>query len=413
MPRGGAHVRSISALISEFGIVDQRTGHVLVVDDERPNLVVLRGFLEDRWHVHEASSGQEALAIASSNPLDVVLTDHRMPGMTGVELLSTLRGRGNDAAGIVLTAYADLPTLESAINKAGAFRFLRKPWEPADVQQSIEQGAADVAQRRTIALLVALLAERNEALQAALADLRAREELTLHLERIATIGRLSAGVTHDLKNVIVSLRAAEGEAAASAAVPPRARETITEGLAATENLLRTLQTLHDFARTGTLTLELETVDLARIVRDALALARLDVESRMRRISSEVEPRLPAIRAHRQKVTQVLVNLLRNALHATEGGGEVRITARARGAGAVEFAVDDAGPGVAPELRAKLFQPFVSTKAERGLGMGLYMARLVVESHCGTIEVKDGPLGGARFEVVLPAAAAGPSEGDGS
>ena len=129
--------REIAALVARWGVESQRTGGVLLVDDEEFNLKVLRSFLDEAWRVHEATSGAQALEIAADVPLDVIVTDQRMPGMSGVDLLEEFRRRRPDVAGIVLTGYADMQVLESAINRANVFRFLRKPWEPSDVLQAV------------------------------------------------------------------------------------------------------------------------------------------------------------------------------------------------------------------------------------------------------------------------------------
>ena len=105
----------------------------------------------------------------------------------------------------------------------------------------------------------------------------------------------------------------------------------------------------------------------------------------------------------QKLIQVLVNLLRNAIQATEKSKRILVRAQ-QDAGEVVFAVEDEGPGVPSELRDKIFEPFVSTKGDKGMGMGLYMARLIVESHQGQIRCSNRPAGGARFEVRLKPAA---------
>jgi signal transduction histidine kinase len=107
-----------------------------------------------------------------------------------------------------------------------------------------------------------------------------------------------------------------------------------------------------------------------------------------------------VRCDRQKLTQVVVNLLRNALYATAPDGNVRVSAVARRDDVV-LAVEDDGPGIPSDLRASLFQPFTSTKGQQGLGLGLYMARLIVVSHHGTIDLVDRARG-TRFEVVIPA-----------
>jgi signal transduction histidine kinase len=392
--------REIAALVERLGVELPRSGGVLLVDDERLNLRVLRGFLEDRWRVHEAESGAEALEIAERVPLDVVIADQRMPGMTGVELLEELRRRRPDVAGIVLTAFADMQALESAINRASVFRFMRKPWEPREIVEAVEQATAFVVQRRTIERLVQLLAERGEELRASLDELRAQQQMLLHLERLGTIGKLSAGVTHDLRNLMVAFRAAEWEMK-DADVAPALREIVGLGLTGVDNIVRTLGTLQEFARTGALSLELGAVDPAAVVRDGLAIARMDPAFKFHVVAAVVPEGLPVVRGDRQKLTQVVVNLVRNALHATRHDEAVRVTASARDGGVV-IAVEDDGPGVAPEVRARLFEPFASTKGDAGLGLGLYMARLITESHHGQLDLVDRPRG-ARFEVVLPVA----------
>jgi signal transduction histidine kinase len=395
--------REIAALVQQLGVEPQATGGVLLVDDEPLNLRVLRGFLEERWRVYEATSGAEALEIAAKVPLDVVVADQRMPGMTGVELLEELRRRRPDVAGIVLTAFADMHALETAINRASVFRFMRKPWEPAEIVEALERASAFVVQRRTIEKLVLLLARRGEELRATLEEVQAQREMLLHLERLGTIGQLAAGVTHDLRNLMVAFKALEWEMPKVDA-PAGVREIVSLGLAGVENMVRTLGALHEFSRTGALALELEVIDPAAVITDAVAIARMDRAFKLHVVTLDVPAGLPAVRGDRQKLTQVVVNLVRNALHATRPEERVRVAALARD-GEVVIAVEDDGPGVPPELRSRLFQPFASSKGEAGLGLGLYMARLIVVSHRGRLELVERPRG-ARFEVALPLAAPG-------
>jgi signal transduction histidine kinase len=398
--------REIVSLVERLGVEPQQTGGVLLVDDEELNLRALRGFLEDRWNVHVASSGAEGLAIAEKVPLDVAIADHRMPGMSGLDMLEELRRRRPDVAGVVLTAFADMQLLESAINRASVFRFLRKPSHPAEIIQTIERASAVVSQRRTIEKLVQLLARRGDELRGSLDQLQTQQQMLLHLERLGTLGRLTAGVTHDLRNVMVAFRAAEWELESNPGIAGPLREIVTLGLGGVDNILKTLQALHEFVRTGSLALQLQDIDPAAVVADSLAIARMDPEFKLHVVTSDVTPDLPRVRADRQKLTQVVVNLVRNALHATRPDQAVRVTARARPPGDVEIAVEDDGPGVPPEIRDRLFQPFASSKGENGLGLGLYMARLIVVAHRGSIELVDLPRG-ARFEVTLPPAESAP------
>src|SRR5438128_822173 len=112
--------------------------------------------------------------------------------------------------------------------------------------------------------------------------------------------------------------------------------------------------------------------------------------------------LPAVHADADLICQVVLGLLANAVEAVPAGAEVTLEAQAS-AGGVEIAVADSGPGVPAELRARVFEPFFTTRP-RGTGLGLAVARQIVEAHGGRIEVGERTGGGARFTLRLPAAA---------
>ena len=140
-----------------------------------------------------------------------------------------------------------------------------------------------------------------------------------------------------------------------------------------------------------------------MVQDAIAISRMDLNFRMHKVGVHIDEGLPKVLGDRQKLTQVLVNLVRNALQATERSRRVLIQAQ-RDADDVVLAVEDEGPGVPRDMQERIFEPFVSTKGDTGMGMGLYMAKLIVESHQGRIRCMNRPSGGARFEVRLAPAA---------
>ena len=362
----------LKKLVAQYGADDGGQSSVLIVDDELPNLMVLRGFLDADYTVYEAQSGPEALRIAAEHQLAVVIADQRMPEMTGIEMLEKLRQTQPDAVGIVLTGYTDTPALISAINQARVFRFLKKPWQPEELLAAVQQGCDSAFQARALRNLVGLLAHRTDELQASLEKVQTAHEQLLHLERLSTMGRLASGLTHDLRNVMVSVNHIERELETRAAEPDLL-ESVQIGTHMIGNLLQTLEGMQQFANAGD------------------------------RVEVEIEKDLPAVQGDQQKLIQVLVNLLRNAIQATEKSKRILVRAQ-QDAGEVVFAVEDEGPGVPSELRDKIFEPFVSTKGDKGMGMGLYMARLIVESHQGQIRCSNRPAGGARFEVRLKPAA---------
>jgi signal transduction histidine kinase len=390
----------LKTLIALHGVGETRSRGILIVDDELPNLTVLRNFLEAGYHVFEASSGAQALEIAKTADLDVVITDQRMPEMTGVELLENLRALKPDVAGIVLTGFTDPPALISAINRARVFRFLKKPWQPDDILEAVRQASEHVYQTRAIQKLVALLAKRTEELDTSLTEVKRTQRQLLHLERLSTMGRLATGVIHDLRNLMVSLGYIEG-VLQQRSVAADVQESVKVGMQGVDNLIHTLEALHQFARGGGLQLQKSRIAASQVVQDAIAISRMDLNYRMHKVGVTIDEGLPALVGDRQKLTQVLVNLVRNALQATAVWRHVNISA-SRKNGHVIFAVEDEGPGIPAEIRDNLFKPFVSSKGEGGMGMGLYMAKLIIDSHAGEIAVLDRPEGGARFEVRLAA-----------
>ena len=392
----------LRSLIALHGVGETRSRGILIVDDERANLTVLRSFLESGYTVHEAQSGAEALKIARDVELDVVITDQRMPEMTGVELLEKLREFKPDVAGIVLTGFTDPPALISAINRARVFRFLKKPWQPDDILEAVRQASEHVYQARAIQKLVTLLARRTKELDASIQEIRSTQRQLLHMERLGTMGRLATGVIHDLRNLMVSLGYIEG-VLQQKQVAADVMESVQVGMQGVDNLIKTLEALHQFARGGRLHLEKARIEASHVVQDAIAISRMDLNFRMHKVEVSVEENLPMVVGDRQKLTQVLVNLVRNALQATAQWRSISIEASAQNRRVI-FAVEDEGPGIPADVRDNLFKPFVSSKGEGGMGMGLYMAKLIVDSHQGEIAVLDRPQGGARFEVRLAAAA---------
>jgi signal transduction histidine kinase len=231
--------------------------------------------------------------------------------------------------------------------------------------------------------------------------LEQREREVLRAEQLAAVGQVAAGVAHELRNPLTSVKMLVQtglEGPRPAGLPP-------EDLAIIEHEIRRMeaciQTFLDFARPPSA--ERKRRDLAYVVRRALAL----VEGRARRQQVKLEAELPAgpveLQLDAEQVHQVLVNLLLNALDALPHGGTVRVVVRGPAAGEpfATVAVHDSGPGIAVSIRPRLFQPFVSGK-ETGLGLGLSICRRLVEAHGGAIRGENDPKGGALFTFTLPA-----------
>jgi two-component system, NtrC family, sensor histidine kinase HydH len=239
-------------------------------------------------------------------------------------------------------------------------------------------------------------------------QLQQREREVLRAEQLAAVGQVAAGVAHELRNPLTSVKmlvqtGLEGEPPAGLAA---------EELAIIEHEVRRMeqciQLFLDFARPPRS--ERRRTDLVPVLRRAAAL----VEGRARRQKVTLVTDLPEepvfLLIDPEQVHQVAVNLLLNALDALPRGGTVWVESvrpEARGSkengrpGIVEVRVRDTGPGIAPRVRSRLFEPFVSSK-DTGLGLGLSISKRLIEAHGGTIRGDDAPEGGAQFAFTLPA-----------
>lgn len=219
-------------------------------------------------------------------------------------------------------------------------------------------------------------------------------------EKLATLGQLATAIAHEVRNPLAVIRsAAQGiaeTAPAADAATRRACGFITDEI---DRLSSVVTSLLAFARPPQL--QPRTVAVPELLERAATLAREELDARAVRFVRDAAADLPALRGDPDLVCQVLLGLLSNGAEAAGAGGEVRLEARATG-GRVELAVADSGPGVPPELRERVFEPFFTTRA-RGTGLGLAVARQIVEAHGGQIEVGERPGGGARFTIRMPAA----------
>jgi two-component system sensor kinase FixL len=154
-------------------------------------------------------------------------------------------------------------------------------------------------------------------------------------------------------------------------------------------------------------------DLQRTIDDVTGLAMVGAEGRAVRLHVELAAGTRQVFIDKVQIQQVLLNLVRNAVEAMQSSArqELAITAwEEPGGGMVELCLADSGPGLSPEVRAKLFQPFVTTKPE-GMGVGLSICRSIVEAHGGRIWVADRPGGGTEFHLTLPGRGGAGEAGD--
>jgi signal transduction histidine kinase len=222
-------------------------------------------------------------------------------------------------------------------------------------------------------------------------------------EKLATLGTLAAGIAHEVRNPLTSLKARLYTLEKHLQAVPAARKDTDIIGAEISRLERIVRDVLSFARPSEP--ELETIRVDTIIDEVRGLMLPDLERRGVRLNVEWGQDL-LIRADSGHLKQVLVNLVRNASEAIEGEGTVTIRARAgsatlkgRESAAVILEVSDTGKGISPDVEKRLFDPFYTTK-ETGTGLGLPIAARIVEKHGGILQYQTRPGHGTTFGVVL-------------
>jgi two-component system NtrC family sensor kinase len=236
--------------------------------------------------------------------------------------------------------------------------------------------------------------------------LREAQDRLVRSERLASVGRLAAGLAHEIGNPIAALLGLEDLLLEGDLTPTEQHDFLVRIRKETERIHVILRNLLDFARPASAPKQGEREEpgsVAGAVDDVLALVRPQKSFRDIDLKIETEVDLPLVTLGHERIMQVLLNLLMNAADATGPRGKVSLTAERRGK-SVQIVVEDNGPGIDPSLRERLFEPFATTKEiGKGTGLGLAVCRGLVESALGSIQVDESYRKGARFVVELPAA----------
>lgn len=229
------------------------------------------------------------------------------------------------------------------------------------------------------------------------------QQQIVRAERLATLGELAAGVVHELNNPLTSItvyaeylvRKLESHGTEQADL-----EKLRRIGASAQRILRFSRDLVQYARPSGK--DSESVDVSSVVRQSVSICEHLVERGGVSLTVEVDPELPVIQAVGGQLEQVLINLITNAVHAVESGGQVSVRAHPDGGAHVVLEVADSGPGVPEADRERIFEPFFTTKPDgKGTGLGLPIVRNIIDQHRGQISVTRSDLGGAAFRVVIP------------
>lgn len=221
-------------------------------------------------------------------------------------------------------------------------------------------------------------------------------------EKLAGLGQLFTSIAHELKNQLAGILGAMKVIEAETRPEDPVKPVIGKVLSQMERMSKTAVTALEFARP--LKPGVAAVDLAELLERTLFFIERQAAQQNVSLRRRYAQELPPARADEELMKQVFLNLLLNGIQAMPGGGVLEVETRAASLHAVEVTISDQGVGIAPENRERIFSPFFSTKRS-GTGLGLYIARQIVETQQGEIRLESRPGVGTAFTVRLPASEA--------
>lgn len=223
-------------------------------------------------------------------------------------------------------------------------------------------------------------------------------------EKLAALGQLLTSVAHEIKNQLAGVIGALKVVTEDLPPGEAHKAVLAKILSQMERMTQTVVTAMEFARP--LKPAVVSVDLAEVLDRAVFFVERQATEQNVKIHTRYTPNLPHALIDEDLMKQVFLNVMLNGVQAMLRGGTLEVETRAAGPRAVEVVISDQGVGIAPEHRERIFSPFFSTKA-RGTGLGLYVARQIVETQQGEIAVESRPGQGTSFTIRLPADAAEP------
>ena len=387
--------------------MDQRRHSLLIVDDEVDVLESLRHLFHRSYRVATASSGPQALEILGKDDIHLILSDQRMPGMTGDVFLSQARRAHPEAIRMLFTGYADLQAVINAVNEGNIFRYILKPWDASELEGIIRQAAEQyelLAERKR---LIRELQSANSQLKQANEELEEAGKLKSAFIEVAshefnTPITLVLGLSELLR--LLKPDRDEQERAIVEQISGGARQ-----LAKLVTNTLTLMRSDDFRRT----LTREPVNLTALLDGVAEQIQPFVRARDLKFSVEISDDLGTFEIDADKIDASVVNLLTNAIKFTPDQGWIGLSGRLLSPDEAEIRIIDRGIGLEPRALSHLFQPFFTQFDpsrhssgdfgfnKRGLGLGLSIVKQFVELHGGSVSARSEVGVGTEVAIRLP------------
>lgn len=382
---------------------------VLIIDDERPILEILDlSLTSEGYEVLTAENGEKALKIFEKQHPKLVLTDIKMPGIDGIEVLKRIKKIDDQVEVIVITGHGDMDTAVAAL-KYGASDFVTKPLRDEVLMVSIERAWKKIAMSEQLRDYTQNLEHKTEQYKRALK--KAQAEM-IKAERLASIGETVASLAHCIKNISTGLGG--GMYMVHTGMAKEKPNMIEEGWSMFQrNLERVSDLVLDLLRYARQTEpQLTPCVLNDIVSDVVRAFKKYADDNQIKLNKVLDPNLCEVYIELDSIQRMIGHLVSNAIDAciydsdTSKKWKVTVTTRVEkdvdSGEIILIEVTDNGCGMTDEIKSHLFHKFFTTKAGRGIGLGLLVTQKIIRDHGGEVSVESEFGKGTTVLVRLPA-----------
>jgi signal transduction histidine kinase len=375
--------------------MENKEPQVLFLDDEESIIDgIQRLFAREPYGVFGTTNPQKAWEALSRQKIKVVVSDHRMPVILGVKFLREVKEKHPDVVRILFTGYTDFSAAEEAINVGGVYRFVSKPWRTAELLTTIRQAIEHYD----------LVREAKNS----------REELELSNKKLKAMYEMqkefTSTVSHELRTPLASVKTGIELVASRMVGEINEQQADILGRVQSEvdRLKRLLNGILDFTKmeSGVLQMNFAMGEINKVIKGTVDGQKEVASAKGLYLKMEADEKMPMVPFDKDRLIQVMNNLLNNAIKFTRTGGITVTTAGRPEQNHVLVTVKDTGKGISQENISKLFEKFqqiepAGENEEGGTGLGLAICRQIVEKHGGKIWVESKTGDGTSFIFTLP------------
>lgn len=358
-------------------LIQMQKQTILCVDDEIDNVQALERIFRAKYTVLKATSGHEALKVLDQHrgPVALIITDQRMPEMTGVEFLSKTIESHPDTVRILLTGYTDIESVVSAVNTGQISRYLSKPWDPVDLEATVDQAVERFVMSRE-------LKEKNDELNKAYQELKTLDQAK---------NQFMVLINHELKTPLTTVLSFSELLKETLLNEEQALclDRIQKGAQRLKNLVDDALIVVG-AETRTLKVKISPFDSRSLdVSLPEEISRIQRQKNQTLNMQVIEKRLVGDQA---LLRQVLLRIIHNAMKFGREGSSIEISTALTTPHRVKFSVRNEGSSISPTVIDKIMRPFFIDEDvmnhSTGMGLGLTVCQAILKSHSSQIEIQN-------------------------